>query len=115
MFYSHSLCLPKQKCLQFLWRIEGKPEPADTNTTTFSDVPPGHNFYKAIQWAAEQGITTGYKDGRFGVNDTCTRGQILMFLWRYAGKPDPKATAARPFSDVPKSHAFYKAILWGSQ
>ena len=82
----------------------------------FPDVPKNHVYASAITWAVNKGITKGYSDtGLFGINDTCTRGQILMFLWRYAGKPAPKATAACPFSDVPKSHAFYKAILWGSQ
>lgn len=82
----------------------------------FPDVPKNHAFASAITWAVSKGITKGYTDtGLFGINDTCTRGQIMMFLWRYAGKPEPKAAAASPFSDVPKSHAFYKAILWGSQ
>lgn len=82
----------------------------------FPDVPKNHVYASAITWAVNKGITKGYSDtGLFGINDTCTRGQILMFLWRYAGKPEPKAAAASPFSDVPKSHAFYKAILWGSQ
>ena len=82
----------------------------------FPDVPKNHVYASAITWAVNKGITKGYSNtGLFGINDTCTRGQILMFLWRYAGKPAPKATATRPFSDVPKSHAFYKAILWGSQ
>ena len=82
----------------------------------FPDVPKNHVYASAITWAVNKGITKGYSDtGLFGINDSCTRGQILMFLWRYAGKPEPKAAAASPFSDVPKSHAFYKAILWGSQ
>ena len=82
----------------------------------FPDVPKNHVYASAITWAVNKGITKGYSDtGLFGINDTCTRGQILMFLWRYAGKPEPKAAVTSPFSDVPKSHAFYKAILWGSR
>ena len=82
----------------------------------FSDVQdPNHAFYKAIYWAADAGITKGYPDGTFGIDRSCTRGEMIMFLWRYAGKPAAKAVAKSPFSDVPKTHAFYNAILWGSQ
>ncbi len=82
----------------------------------FSDVQdPNHAFYKAIYWAADAGITKGYPDGTFGIDRSCTRGEMIMFLWRYAGKPAAKAVKKSPFSDVPKTHAFYNAILWGSQ
>ena len=82
----------------------------------FSDVQdPNHAFYKAIYWAADAGITKGYPDGTFGIDRSCTRGEMIMFLWRYAGKPAPKAVSKSPFKDVAKSHAFYKAILWASQ
>ena len=82
----------------------------------FSDVQdPNHAFYKAIYWAADAGITKGYPDGTFGIDRSCTRGEMIMFLWRYAGKPAAKAVTKSPFSDVPKTHAFYNAILWGSQ
>ena len=85
-------------------------------TEGFSDVQdPNHAFYKAIYWAADAGITKGYPDGTFGIDRSCTRGEMIMFLWRYAGKPAPKAVSKSPFKDVAKSHAFYKAILWASQ
>ena len=104
-----------------------KPEPTDTPKPTekpdpkpvkfsFSDVQnPNHAYYNAIYWAADAGITKGYPDGTFGINKHCTRGEMMMFLWRYAGKKEPKAVSKSPFKDVPKSHTFYKAILWGSQ
>ena len=83
---------------------------------TFSDVQdPNHAFYNAIYWAADAGITKGYPDGTFGIDRSCTRGEMIMFLWRYAGKPSPKAVSNSPFADVPKTHAFYNAILWASQ
>ena len=82
----------------------------------FSDVQdPSHPYYKAIYWAAEKGITKGYSDGTFGIDRSCTRGEMMMFLWKYAGKPAPKAVSTSPFSDVTKSHAFYNAILLGYQ
>lgn len=101
------------------------PEPTSTPTPTptptpkpegpFPDVPYNHVYASAITWAVERGITKGYSDGTFGINRICTRGDIMMFLWRYAGCPQPKYVAKSPFSDVPKTHAYYKAILWGSQ
>ena len=82
----------------------------------FSDVQnPSHAYYKAIYWAAEVGITKGYPDGTFGINKSCTRGEMMMFLWRYAGKQNPKNVSKSPFKDVKTNHTFYKAILWGSQ
>ena len=93
-----------------------KPTPTPKPTKGFSDVQdPKHPYYKAIYWAADAGITKGYSDGTFGINKDCTRGEMMMFLWRYAGKKEPKAVSKSPFKDVPKTHAFYKAILWGSQ
>jgi hypothetical protein len=77
---------PDGKCTRahvvtFLWRAQGSPEPV-TETNPFEDVSEGAYFYKAVLWAAENGITSGYPDGRFGPNDSCTRGQIVTFLYR---------------------------------
>ena len=89
------------------------PKPVDYS---FSDVrDPSHAYYKAIYWAANAGITKGYSDGTFGIDRSCTRGEMMMFLWRYAGKPAPKAVTKSPFKDVSKTNVFYKAILWGFQ
>ena len=105
--------------VMFLWRMAGCPAPKAVSKSPFSDVPKTHTFYKAVLWAQQKGITYGYtsgpKKGTFGINDTCTRGQIMTFIWRYKGKPKPKAVSKSPFSDVPMNHAFYKAILWAYQ
>ncbi len=96
--------------------VLGKTQKTAQNFLCFSDVQdPNHAFYKPIYWAADAGITKGYPDGTFGIDRSCTRGEMIMFLWRYAGKPAAKAVTKSPFSDVPKTHAFYNAILWGSQ
>ena len=80
----------------------------------FKDVPQTHPYYKAILWASEKGIALGFSaDGTFRPDDTCTRGQIVTFLWRYKGKKAAKSGAAG-FSDVPTSHVYYKSILWAS-
>ena len=100
----------------FLWRAAGKPEP-ESSKQTFKDVPTSHPFYKEIQWAYENGITTGYsgKPGYFGLYDGCTRGQIMMFLWRFEGMPEPANTTTPYFTDVGVSHGFFKAVQWASE
>ena len=87
------------------------------NVVRFSDVIPNQTLHaKEVYWAAAKGITKGYTGTNlFGVKDTCTRGEAAMFLWRLAGKPAPKSVSKIPFSDVPKSHVFYNAILWAHQ
>ena len=100
----------------FLWRAAGKPEPAGTGKD-FKDVPAGSSFYSAIKWGVEQGITGGYtgaRAGEFGPNDNCTRGQIMTFLYRFSGKPEPEKNT-QTFDDVPTTHSFYKAIQWASE
>jgi len=107
--------ITRGQVVTFLWRAAGRPEPANTTTQTFSDVPVSHNFFKAIQWASEQGITGGYtgdRAGQFGPSDSCTRGQIATFLWRFAGQPVPENTTTQTFTDVPVKHKFFKAIQW---
>ena len=107
--------ITRGQVMMFLWRAAGKPEPAGTGKD-FTDVPSTNNFYKAIKWGVEQGITGGYtgaRKGQFGPNDNCTRGQIAMFLWRYAKSPKP-AAGGKTFSDVPKSNNFYTAVMWAS-
>lgn len=86
------------------------------DTRRYSDVQdPSHSFYTAVYRATWRGITKGFPDVSFGLYAPCTRGEAVMFLWRYAGKPAPKAVSKSPFKDVPKTRAFYKAILWGAQ
>ena len=82
---------------------------------TFSDVKPGDGFYRAVEWAYAQGITAGIKGTtKFAPNDPCTRGQIAMFLWRYAGKPEP-SSAKQAFSDVKPGDGFFRAVSWAAE
>ena len=101
--------------IMFLWRYAGKPAAKALSKSPFKDVPKTHAFYNAIIWASQKGITKGYPDGTFGINRNVSRGECMMFLWRLRGKPAPKAVSVSPFKDVPKTHAFYNAILWGAQ
>ena len=72
--------------MMFLWRLKGKPAPKAVSVSTFRDVPKRHVFYNAILWGAQKRITTGYtsgeKKGTFGIDENCTRGQIVTFLYR---------------------------------
>ena len=94
----------------FLWRANGCPEPKLT-ANPFKDVPKDKYYYKAVLWAAENGITTGYADNTFRPDDECSRGQVVTFLWRSKGQPKPASTT-NPFSDVPAGKYYTTAVLW---
>ena len=95
----------------FLWRANGCPNP-QSMTSKFKDVKDTSKYYyKAVLWANEQGITTGYSDGTFRPDDECSRGQVVTFLWRAKGSPAPTGVT-NPFSDVPAGKYYTNAILW---
>ncbi|MBO4212187.1 MAG: S-layer homology domain-containing protein, partial [Oscillospiraceae bacterium] len=71
----------RAQAMTFLWAAQGKPEPSST-VSPFSDVAIGDWFCKPILWAAENGVTAGIGGGLFGVNNTCTRAQIITFLYK---------------------------------
>ena len=76
----------------------------------FYDVPNGAYFYEAVKWAVENGITTGVGNDLFAPEQSCTRAQIVTFLWRAAGSPEPKTASS--FTDVPVSTYYAKAVAW---
>ena len=80
-------------------------------TSPFGDVSTDAYYYKAIQWAQEKGITDGISSNLFGPKQPCTRSQIVTFLWRAAGSPEPKSTAAGMTDVVPGSY-YAKAVAW---
>ncbi|MBQ6262570.1 MAG: S-layer homology domain-containing protein [Clostridia bacterium] len=82
-----------------------RPEPA------FSDVKQGAYYEDPVTWAVNTGITTGTGTDTFSPNVSCTRAQVVTFLWRAAGSPEPES-ANNPFSDVKESDYYYKAVLW---
>ena len=82
----------------------------DSNLVKFDDVSKGDYCYEAVKWAVKNGITSGIGNNRFGPNDPCTRGQIVTFLWRAAGSPEPKSMSS--FSDVPADSYYAKAVAW---
>jgi len=102
----------RAQIVTFLWRLAGKPDPGEIDQE-FTDVTDkSAYYYKAIYWAKNNGITSGRSGGKvFDPNGTCTRREIVTFLWRYAGKPTPSETGK--FSDVQDSSAYYyKAVYW---
>ena len=82
-------------------------------TNPFTDVPTGEYYYDPVLWAVNHvpQITKGTSDTTFSPDATCTRGQVVTFLWRAMGEPEPTTTANK-FSDVATSDYFYKAVLW---
>ena len=82
----------------------------EVETSPFSDVSASNYYYEAVKWAQEKGITGGIGNGLFGPNQPCTRAQIVTFLWRAAGSPEPKAMSS--FADVSMDAYYAKAVAW---
>ena len=107
-FSPDGICTRAQ-AVTFLWRTAGSPKP-ETRAMPFTDVAAGSYYYDAVLWAVENGITKGTSDTTFSPNMTCSRAQIVAFLWR--SEKSPAAGTANPFADV-KSTAYYAdAVLW---
>ena len=83
----------------------------DSETLPFTDVPDGAYYYDAVAWAVEAGVTSGTAAGRFSPNQACTRAQMVTFLWRAAGAPEP-ASNVTPFTDLDEGAYYYDAVLW---
>ena len=83
----------------------------EVETRPFGDVSTDAYYYKAVQWAQEKGITDGISSDLFGPKQPCTRSQIVTFLWRAAGSPEPKSTAAGMTDVIPGSY-YAKAVAW---
>ena len=110
-FAPDGICTRAQ-AVAFLWRAAGSPK-LKTRTMPFTDVPAGSYYYDAVLWAVENGIAKGTSDTTFSPNMTCTRAQIVAFLWR--SEKSPAAGTANPFADV-KSAAYYAdAVLWAAK
>ena len=103
----------RAQTVTFLWRAMGSPEPTAT-INPFTDVSPDAYYYKAVLWAAENGITSGTSATTFSPDATVTRAQIVTFLWRSAGQP----AADRPygdFDDVEQGAYYEAAVSWAAE
>jgi len=78
---------------------------------SFTDVAEGEYYYDAVKWAVDKGVTNGLTETTFGPNASCTRAQMVTFLWRAAGSPEPTATTTA-FTDIDANEYYYKAVLW---
>ena len=99
----------RAQAVTFLWRAAGSPKP-ETRTMPFTDVPVGSYYYDAVLWAVETGITKGTSETMFSPDATCSRAQIVTFLWR--SQKSPAAGTANPFTDVKASAYYADAVLW---
>ena len=107
LFGSNDPCTRGQ-IVTFLWRAAGSPAPKGTAKVP-ADVLPGSYCYDAVAWALENGITNGLADGTFGVNNTCTRGQSVTFLYRAMGTAP---TTVNGFTDVAAGDFYAEAVAW---
>lgn len=95
----------------FLWKTMGSPEP-NSLTNPFSDVKTTDYFYKAVLWAAEQGIASGSGNGAFKPRDICTRAQAVTFLFKAQGGYAISGSCG--FTDVKESSYYYNAVIWAA-
>ena len=103
----------RAQMVTFLWRAAGCPEPVAAEAA-FADVAQSAYYYKAVLWAAENGITLGTGENTFSPDAPCTRAQAVTFLWRAAGKPEPAAENLS-FTDVADGAYYRNAVLWASE
>ena len=102
----------RAQAVTFLWRAAGSPAPK-TKVMPFTDVPSGSYYYDAVLWAMEQGITKGTSDTAFSPNASCTRAQIVTFLWRANGSPAVSGNSA--FTDVASDAYYAAAVAWAEK
>lgn len=106
--FAPSRSITRAEIVTMLWRRAGRPEPA--NPASFADVAAGTYYAKAVAWASEQGITSGISGtNNFAPMRNTTRGEIVTFLWRAAGRP---TAGPPPFGDVPAQAFYATASTW---
>ena len=107
-FNPNGICTRAQ-AVTFLWRAAGSPAPKST-AMPFTDVAADSYYERAVLWAVENGITKGTSDTTFSPNATCSRAQIVTFLWR--SQKSPAAGSVNPFTDVSADAYYADAVLW---
>ena len=94
-----------------MWRIAGAPDYTNV-PSNYVDIPGDPEYYSAIMWATGVGITTGTTATTFSPYQPCTRAQLITFIWRYSGAPEP-TNSPNPFVDVYSDTYYYRALMWG--
>ena len=111
---SDTLFAPNAGCTRaqavtFLWRAAGSPEPKSADLP-FTDVPADAYYTKAVAWAVENGVAKGVSETEFAPDASCTRAQIVTFLWR--AQKSPASGGENPFTDVPADAYYAQAVAW---
>ncbi len=109
-FSPYNVCTRAQ-AVTFLWRADGSPKP-ENSRNPFTDVKAGSYYYDAVLWAVEQGITSGTTPTTFSPDATCTRGQIVTFLYHSWGDPEVETRAS--FRDVPAGAYYAEPVNWAA-
>ena len=107
--FSPDASCTRAQAVTFLWRAAGSPAPK-SSAMPFTDVDADAYYHDAVLWAVEQDITNGTSDTTFSPNATCTRAQIVTFLWR--SQASPAAGAVNPFADVADNAYYAEAVKW---
>ena len=110
-FAPNATCTRAQ-AVTFLWRAAGSPAPKSSENP-FTDVKAGSYYYDAVLWAVENGITNGTSATAFSPNATCSRAQIVTFLWR--SQKSPAADTVNPFTDVAADSYYANAVVWAAE
>ena len=110
--FSPNAACTRAHAVTFLWRAAGSPAP-QSHAMPFTDVAEGSYYHDAVLWAVENGITKGTSDTAFSPNATCTRAQIVTFLWR--SQKSPSSGGVNPFTDVAADAYYADAILWAAE
>ncbi|MBR7032929.1 MAG: leucine-rich repeat protein, partial [Clostridia bacterium] len=99
--------------MYLLWWLAGSPEPVST-VNRYQDLSPDAYYYDAVLWALENNITTGLSSSLFGPDVKCSKSQIVQFIWRSMGSPEPYGST-NPFGDVSENLWCYKSALWSTE
>lgn len=102
--------ITRAEALTFLWTLAGRPEPAAAENP-FNDVKPDKYYYLPVLWAVEQGISSGRTESSFAPRASCSRAEIVTFLWNAAGRPEPELTEL-PFEDVSEGRYYFDPVRW---
>lgn len=106
---TYTFTMPASKVTVTAAFAEKKAEPIAPEKL-FADVSAEEYYYEAVKWASENGVTGGIGENLFGAKLPCTRAQIVTFLWRAAGSPEPKGMSG--FVDVSADAYYAKAVAW---
>ncbi|MGN0335018.1 MAG: discoidin domain-containing protein [Lachnospiraceae bacterium] len=113
--WTETMFAPELECTRgqivtFLWRTNDCPEAETETEAGFTDVPSDAYYADAVAWAVKEGITDGWTETLFAPELECTRGQVVTFLWRAAGRPEAEAEAG--FDDVAEDAYYADAVAW---